>query len=103
MKPSECPSFYSCSAAICPIAPDEGHHLAGDRVCPRARRIHLGKAPADAVHAAIAAGMPRVAERFPLIAVRWTAPWRPMPAETVRRKRGGPSGGDVATGEATGE
>lgn len=34
-----CPKWHRCSAAICPLQPDVGAHLPGERVCLYAREL----------------------------------------------------------------
>ena len=79
MKPCDCPSFYSCNAAVCPVEPEVGHQREGEQVCPRARRLATGRADRDtALHRAILAGVPRTRERFPAIARAPTPPCAPF-------------------------
>jgi hypothetical protein len=71
MQPSECRNFETCNAAVCPLAPTQGRHLADERVCVYA--LASGKIGAAERYAAfpefaeVIRKLPIVIARFPSI------------------------------------
>jgi hypothetical protein len=86
MSPSECRNFETCNASVCPLAPMQGLHALGERVCVYA--LASGKAGAAERYrdfpefAEVLANLPAVVARFPAIgkAVDQAAK-RPLPPD----------------------
>jgi hypothetical protein len=72
LLPTDCPRFYTCSAAICPLDPIPSYHGSGDRVCYYL--LNSGKAGAaerfadDPVFQIGLERLPAIAARHPAIA-----------------------------------
>src|SRR5262245_33440456 len=69
--PETCPRWHKCEASVCPLAPHQGAHLPGERVCYYLRMS--GKAGAaerfadDPVFALCLEALPRVVADWPAI------------------------------------
>src|SRR5262245_32337958 len=72
--PESCPRWHRCGASVCPLAPHQGVHLQGEKVCFYA--LASGKAGAaerfaeDATFALVVRALPEVKRRWPDIARR---------------------------------
>jgi hypothetical protein len=73
-KPTDCPRFDSCNAAVCPLEPVPSVHLKGEQVCYYLRNhVKAGAAERfkdDPVFAAVVEQAPIVLKRYPDIARR---------------------------------
>jgi hypothetical protein len=71
MIPSDCRNFSVCNASVCPLAPHQGRHLSGERVCIYA--LASGKAGATERYGSypefieVCRNLPVVVARFPSI------------------------------------
>src|SRR5262249_62320829 len=69
--PESCPRFHRCSAAVCPLSPDEGYHRWGGRVCPYLREAvkegadaYFAGRPAEATYRACKLALPVVTAQY---------------------------------------
>jgi hypothetical protein len=95
MTPNDCRNFETCNVPVCPLAPQQGRYLSGERVCVYA--LASGKAGAAERYGSfpefheVCRNLPVLTARFPSIgrAIEQAAllPLRPDQSANLRRRR----------------